>query len=652
MAPVLKGRDRLALFSHALLPMSLSLRLLPTLALLVLAAAPAFALGDVEAAGPITALSDASVSVDGLTFVLTADTEVRDDDGDTTVDALAVGLTVEIRGDADAEGTLTATRIEIQDDGDDEVRLEGPITERGDSAVRVGAVWVLVTDATRIRDDEGTAAFDDLLVGLHVEVRGTVDSTGQVVADRVEIDERDDDDSDDEDAEVKGPIEDLGPASLTVLGRTFAVTEATRIHDGATEVAFESLIVGQLVEVHGAYAADGSLVATRIEVEDFADDEVELTGAIEALEADALTVAGLRFEVTAATIVLDDARLPIPFASLVVGQFVEIRADVVASGVRRATHIKVEDILDDEVEVTAVLDAVGDGVVVLLGRAFATDSTTVMPAGLAAGDVVEFHAVIAPGGDLRATRIEREDRSATRVELRGPVTGVGTDSLAVIEVPFAVDAATVFVGRDGTPTTLDAISPGASVEVWADVTDLGWLATRIEVRATARATGLATGVTPTGFRVGGVTVHVTPATRIVSASGAPRTAIASGETVAAIGTSGADGVLATRVVVLSEATAVATETGREATVTALAVAPNPLAGIGRLRYDLATAAEVEIVVFSTLGREVTRLGAAMQSAGSHTTTLDLSGLPSGVYLVRMVVDGRAAGGPLALTVAR
>ena len=40
----------------------------------------------------------------------------------------------------------------------------------------------------------------------------------------------------------------------------------------------------------------------------------------------------------------------------------------------------------------------------------------------------------------------------------------------------------------------------------------------------------------------------------------------------AIGTSGADGVLATRVVVLSEATAVATETGREATVTALAVA--------------------------------------------------------------------------------
>ena len=57
----------------------------------------------------------------------------------------------------------------------------------------------------------------------------------------------------------------------------------------------------------------------------------------------------------------------------------------------------------------------------------------------------------------------------------------------MIEVPFAVDAATVIVGRDGTPTTLDAISPGASVEVWADVTDLGWLATRIEVRATARA---------------------------------------------------------------------------------------------------------------------------------------------------------------------
>lgn len=623
--------------------------LLRTLVLVLLAPA-ALAHGDVEVDGFITARTDTTVTVDASVFLLTSATEIRDDDGTTTADALTVGRRVEAEGEVSGDGVLVATKIDIEDD-DREIRFEGPITARDGDLLRVGSVAVRITGQTRIDGDEGPATAEDLVVGTHVEVRGSLDAAGQVVADRIEVDGPDDD-GDDEDTEVKGPIEDLGPASLTVLGVTFAVTDATRIHDGATVVPFESLMVGQLVEVHGAYAADGVLVATRVEVEDFADDEVELTGAIEALEPAALTVAGLRFEVTDATIVLDDDRLPILFETLVLGQFVEIRADIVASGVRQATHIKAEDVLDDEVELTAALDAVGDGVVVALGRAFAVDSTTVMPTGLSAGDVVELHARLAPGGDLLASQIEREDRPATQVELRGPVTGVGPDSLAVIGVPFSVDGATVIVGRDGSPTTLDAITAGASVEVWADVTDAGWLATRIGVRAAARATGRATSATPTGFVVGDVAVQMTAATRIVSASGAPLAAVETGQTVAAVGTSGAGGLLATRVVVLSEATAVGAEEEREVVVTALSVAPNPLVTAGRLRYDLASASTVEIVVYSTLGREVARLGPFAQAAGPHAAVLDVSGLPSGVYLVRLVADGSVTGGTLALTVAR
>ena len=64
--------------------------------------------------------------------------------------------------------------------------------------------------------------------------------------------------------------------------------------------------LGQFVEVEGFYAADGTLIAREVEVEDFDDDEIEIEGAIEALGDASLTVLGLTFAVTDATVIRGD----------------------------------------------------------------------------------------------------------------------------------------------------------------------------------------------------------------------------------------------------------------------------------------------------------------------------------------------------------
>jgi len=64
-------------------------------------------------------------------------------------------------------------------------------------------------------------------------------------------------------------------------------------------------------------------------------------------------------------------------------------------------------------------------------------------------------------------------------------------------------------------------------------------------------------------------------------------------------------------------------------------APNPTAGRTTVRYALAEAQEVQLIVVDLLGREVARLADGPQRAGDHEAAFDASGLPSGLYIVHL-----------------
>lgn len=69
--------------------------------------------------------------------------------------------------------------------------------------------------------------------------------------------------------------------------------------------------------------------------------------------------------------------------------------------------------------------------------------------------------------------------------------------------------------------------------------------------------------------------------------------------------------------------------------------PNPAAGHITLRYDLAASGPVRLAVYDVLGREVAELVDGAHQAGNHDVAFGTSAFSTGIYVVRLTVDGRS-----------
>lgn len=86
-----------------------------------------------------------------------------------------------------------------------------------------------------------------------------------------------------------------------------------------------------------------------------------------------------------------------------------------------------------------------------------------------------------------------------------------------------------------------------------------------------------------------------------------------------------------------------------ATAEALGVSifPNPAVDEARISYSLDASAEVRLVVYDMLGRQVATLVDGTHEAGAHTATFDARGMASGMYVYHLVAGERTvAGHPL------
>ena len=156
---------------------------------------------EVEVEGRIDALGPTSVSVRGIAFEVTADTEIEADDDRSSLDAFAVGDVVEIEGRYEG-GALIADELELEDDRgdgyeDDEVEVEGPIESVTDGQIVVAGIAFAIDAGTEVED----TAVADLAVGDLVEVEGFFDQDGLLVATEIELDDESDDDNDNDDSD-------------------------------------------------------------------------------------------------------------------------------------------------------------------------------------------------------------------------------------------------------------------------------------------------------------------------------------------------------------------------------------------------------------------------------------------------------------------
>ena len=106
--------------------------------------------------------------------------------------------------------------------------------------------------------------------------------------------------------------------------------------DDNNPISVSDLAEGRLVEIRGDRGADGVLRATRIKIEDTPD----VTGRLEAVEADRLTVDARTFLVDDDTQVLDEDDRPMDLSNLMIGQTVAVHTRGTTATVPVAMRIK------------------------------------------------------------------------------------------------------------------------------------------------------------------------------------------------------------------------------------------------------------------------------------------------------------------------
>ncbi len=480
--------------------------------------------------GRVEALGDSSIIVDGIRFLVTGATEVLDDaNNPISLADLLIGQLVEIQGDRLRDNSLVAIKIKVEDNfpdnnGDDELEFTGVVDSLGVELIVVTGIAFQVDSNTLVLDDNNMPiGFADLFVGQIVQIRGDLQSDGAWLASHIKVE---DDIRGNDEIELTGNVDAIDSLSITVNGTTFTVDQNTVVLDNNNDpIDFAALVLGQLVEIKGFRQGDGSVLAVRIKIEDGNDDEVELTGEIESIDGNRLVVAGLTFFVGDATLILDNDNQPIALIDLSIGLIVEIRADVQPDGSLLASHIKIEDRLEDEVEVRGLADSVSDSTVVVLGRAFMVVASTAVfdnnnnPidfSAITAGAVVEVKANLQPGGLLVAQRIELEDNEPLRVRVQGPVNSVGADTLNIAGIYLLLSNDTEVIDPDGNAAMLSDLAAGQSVDAEAQGQASGLpIVTRISIKKVASVTGSITGVTDNSLELAGTTIILNEKTTVI-----------------------------------------------------------------------------------------------------------------------------------------
>jgi len=619
----------------------------------------------IEVEGTITALSSNSLTVGSTEIFVNGQTVIEGRRHTRlTFSDLQVGQRVEVKAQRQSDGSLLALRIEVEMHmGQGEIEAKGTLQAKGDSTITVAGLTFQVTAQTMIMGDEHRPlTFADLQVGQRVEVKGLRLPDGTLVALMIKLE----DDALHGEIEVEGFIEAVSPTSLTVAGITFAIGPNTVVEGPHhLPMTLGDLAVGQRVEVEGQVQVDGSLLALRIEVKPMLQEQVEVTGLIDAVGTDYVVVLGLKFFVDANTVILDDDHRPITLADLRVGQTVEIKAMRQADGSLLALRIVVEDFRAMQIEVQGNIESIDSGnqTITVQGLTFKVTSETRILApyhrvltfdSLQVGMRVEVHGVQEAAG-LVATRIVVRQELGLLMEISGTITAIdSTDSTIVVAgITIKVDAHTVILKEHHWLGTFSDLQVGDRVEVKARrQADGSLLAVRLRIDDRLghglQMAGLVNAISGNRIVVAGVEFAITPNTvlldsdyRLISAS-----QVNAGETVYVWGEQQPGQSPSAVQIQQAGGQVTSAGDGKPQTVTTYALRqnyPNPFNPSTTIRFEIPASAgtsDVELTIYNLMGQKIRTLVSAKMSAGSYTVTWDGrddrgAKAASGIYFYRL-----------------
>ncbi len=326
--------------------------------------------------GPIASIDPAAglIVVLGQTIRIGAATSFDDSIQPRSLDGLAVGDFVEVSGLPRADGSIDATRIELNAAGS-EMEVHG-IVSALDSANLRFSLNALVVDysAAQLDDFPGGQIAD----GQAVEAKGTtLDGSGALVATRVEFKGSAVTGAEDDFAEIEGYITRFASAQdFDVAGLCVTTGAATTFEGGTTA----DLGLDVKVEVEGLFDGDGCLAARKVDIRLGA--AVRVTALVDSIDAanDSLVLLGIAVDIDTLTRMEDQSAAdvePLTLADLAVGDYLEIRGGErpAGSGRVQAALLERED-FDTESELQGFVTAIAAPTFTILGVTIQTDGST------------------------------------------------------------------------------------------------------------------------------------------------------------------------------------------------------------------------------------------------------------------------------------
>lgn len=620
---------------------------------------------EIELTGRITALIDSVrryVVVNGTRFEVIASTEILGFDNEPIAFAdLHVGELVEVKGRTRSNNVPLATRIEREDQNGGDIEITGLITDLGDSTMTVNGLRFRIVPATIIRDEKDDfIAFSALRTGMTVEIHADILPGSLPVATLIKIEKQTP-----PVFEIKGFIDRLTENSVTVLGLTFLVDSSTDVRDeNNNKVPFSVLRAGMLVEVKALVGADQKLFATRIKIEDFDRDEIELRGVITDLQNNEkfVEVTGLKFFVTTSTVITDQQGNAISFEELAIGQVVEVHARR-EGGRWLASRIQVEDRIDPIVEIFGRIERIarnGGDTLYLYGRPFVVTNTTVIVnrqnqpipfEALQAGAFVEVRAQLIADHAFTALRVElRSQPGNDEFEFTGSLNALSFTAMQVDGFEFQVNAATVYLGPDEQPIKIEDLHLGMTVQVKARQQGGRLLALQVKVEDRRALAGSLTQVSGNTIYVQDLPHVVTDSSLLLDAKNQPVTMneLHTGQQVELVAQASQSQLEIVKLRIVFESTTGVKEGGSPAAPSSFALwqnYPNPFNPSTVIRFALPQAGQMRLAVYNILGHRIRMLMEGVRPAGEFQVTWDGRDeagrqVASGIYFYRLEAQGQ------------
>ncbi len=217
---------------------------------------------ETEFEGTVDAIDGMVLTVAGRKVAVTDATKIRKDDAAATFADLVLGTPVEVEGTLNADGSVTASEISIEDRNEAErIAFVGTLTQIAGNTLTVDGVTVHVGSATVIVKGDTTLTLADLKVGDRVLVRGAVQADKSINATRIRVLPREDEPE--EEMHVSGKVTAVGASSFTI-GDTLIATDAKTEFEGSGFHGLADLKVGDFAFAEVIRQADGSLLAEEV----------------------------------------------------------------------------------------------------------------------------------------------------------------------------------------------------------------------------------------------------------------------------------------------------------------------------------------------------------------------------------------------------